>query len=50
MVAYLHLIGQVTHAWPRDVSPRAPLLEQNFEVILWSIALLSSSQNMQIFN
>ena len=22
---YLHLIGQATHAWPRDVSPCAPL-------------------------
>ena len=25
--AYLHLIGQATHAWPRDVSPRAPMSE-----------------------
>ena len=24
-MAYIHLIGQAIHAWPRDVSPRAPI-------------------------
>ena len=27
-VAYLHWIGQANHAWPRDVSPRAPIAKK----------------------
>ena len=33
-MAYLRLIGQATHAWPRDVIPRAPIFEREYWMVV----------------